>query len=73
MAYFSNGSEGLDWQEANCVRCANADDLGACAIWDVHLMFNGEEPMRPVLDALIPFGVTGNGPCKVFRAAVEGS
>ena len=69
MAHFSCGTEGLDWQARNCDRCLNADDLGACAIWDAHLMFNGDEDARRVLDTLIPFGVTGNGPCELLRVA----
>ena len=45
MAYFSNGSEGMAWQERNCDRCVNYLDNGdgrgpGCPIWDVHMIHN---------------------------------
>jgi hypothetical protein len=67
MGYFSNGSEGLDWQVHNCDKCLNADELGACAIWDAHLLYNGEEGKKDVLNMLIPKDGIWNGQCKLLR------
>lgn len=67
MAYFANGTEGLDYQEHYCFRCRNwgADKLSeksgseGCPIWDAHLLFayelaNSKGAGKQILDALIP-------------------
>lgn len=64
MAYFSNGTEGMDWEERNCVHCANArsEDDGGCPITDLHFEFNYEQgtkgktakTIKHFLDVLIP-------------------
>ena len=46
MGYFSNGSEGFDYQERYCIRCLNWRDNGTgsegCPIMDLHAMWNYE-------------------------------
>ncbi len=73
MAYFSNGTEGLSYQEHYCFRCEHEED--GCAIWDAHLFYCREKAARPVLDMLIPMvdhtfkdGVTLKvaGACRFF-------
>lgn len=68
MGYFSNGTEGLIYQEAYCFRCRNfgADKLSekteveGCPIWDLHLLWSydlcndHENPGKQMLDTLIP-------------------
>jgi hypothetical protein len=67
MAYFSNGTEGLMYQERYCMRCQNwgrdrlTDKSGepGCPIWDAHLLYayeecNSESNAKYILDALIP-------------------
>ena len=78
MGYFSNGTEGLDYQEHYCFRCLNYQD-GGCEIWDAHLLYNGEEEQGKVLDMLIPIEsimktyngreieLSVNGECRLFR------
>lgn len=66
MAYFSNGSEGAQYQEIYCVRCANYRDKDdgrgpGCPVWDVHLLYAYEEAnetsnAKYILDILIPIG-----------------
>lgn len=77
MAYFSNGTEGREYQKRYCLRCVNYRDKEdgrgyGCVIWDVHLLFNGKEKYSPVLDVLIPrCGAAGNGACALFTEVVE--
>lgn len=67
MAYFSNGTEGDMYQERYCSRCSHgqSDD---CAVWDAHLMYNGEGGARDVLDWLIPIVNGWPGKCRMFNA-----
>jgi hypothetical protein len=67
MAYFANGTEGLDYQERYCMRCRNwgidklSENSGeeGCPIWDLHLLYSYEEcnstsNAKMMLDTLIP-------------------
>lgn len=70
MAYFSNGIQGMAYEEKYCCRCVHRHgsppDLenGMCAVWLAHQLYNyegvnpkdGEQPpsVRHVLDLLIP-------------------
>lgn len=59
MAYFSNGTEGLDYQERYCFRCQHWDERVGCPIWLAHELFayqlcNSKEPGKEILDLLIP-------------------
>jgi hypothetical protein len=66
MAYFSNGTEGMMYQEQWCDRCQNFRDLDdgrghGCPIWDAHLLYAYEEcgkksNAKSILDLLIPAG-----------------
>lgn len=56
MGYFSNGSEGLDFQGQFCFQCVNWRDLDdgrgeGCPIWDLHLLWNYDqfEREKPVI------------------------
>jgi hypothetical protein len=55
MGYFSNGSEGMMYQEHYCDRCVHDKDQ-SCPIWAAHLLFNYDECNKPesVLHMLIP-------------------
>lgn len=70
MAYFSNGTEGMDYESKYCDRCANnrehpGEPLGddpSCAVWDLHLHYNYTQhrqtelgkAIKHVLASLIP-------------------
>lgn len=74
MGYFSNGSEGDDYQNKYCSRCQHLDEDGGCPVFDAHLLYNypaldeGQEKLRGVLNMLIPRGEDGlgNEQCKMF-------
>jgi hypothetical protein len=74
MGYFSNGSEGDYYRSKWCDRCANDGDeryeIG-CAVWDVHLLYNGDqfenETVKNLLETLIPRDGAFNGQCRMFR------
>ncbi len=67
MGYFSNGSEGRDYQERFCKLCVH-DVKEDCRVWLAHLMENGNKESRTVLDALIPRTADGcgNEQCTMF-------
>lgn len=71
MGYFSNGSEGMDYQERYCLRCVNEEVLdGGCPVWDAHLLFNyrqhDDEEIASVLDRFIPRDGVVNKECTMF-------
>ena len=45
MGYFSNGSEGMDYQAAWCDRCVHGEsDEGLyCPVWAMHLDWNSDQ------------------------------
>ena len=68
MGYFSNGTEGMAYQERYCLKCRHWRDLRdgrgeGCPVWDAHLIFNRDEGSEGVLDLLIP----RKGPGGVFN------
>ena len=66
MGYFSNGTEGISYQEHYCYNCVNfrnkegIPDSEGCAIWDLHWRWVGEKENKEVkqeaLDHFIPQG-----------------
>jgi hypothetical protein len=69
MGYFANGTEGADYQETYCVKCAH-DQNNDCPVWLMHLLWNYEQhkddEIRASLDRLIPFKDGENQQCKMF-------
>ena len=64
MAYFSNGTEGMDYQARYCDNCVH-DREQSCPVWGLHLAYAYEEcnndgendPLtnaKSMLDTLIP-------------------
>lgn len=75
MGYFSNGTEGIDYQERYCIECINyttRDGEGAegCPVWDMHLIHNYEQctnkTINDLLCELIPQDGIHNERCKMF-------
>ena len=60
MGHFSNGTEGMMYQEEYCERCLNYRDKDdgrgyGCPIWDAHLIADFQnKDHRYILDVLIP-------------------
>lgn len=80
MGYFSNGTEGMAYQERYCAHCRNCGDEKSdfgCAVWDLHTLYQGERdysaedggPVGRLLDSLIPRVQGGlyNGLCLMYR------
>ena len=79
MGYFSNGSEGDNYQYHYCEQCKNWIDLddnrgAGCPIWDMHLSFNGNKDMKFWLDEFIPTKDGHNQQCRFYvnNGDVEG-
>ena len=82
MGYFSNGSEGMDYEERYCRKCIHfgPEEGPGCPVWGAHLAFNyqvcndpPESPGKGILDALIPMSEDGlsNLQCKMFVELVR--
>lgn len=73
MGYFSNGTEGMSYQERYCDRCRH-DANGDCPVWNAHLMFNGSSAPETdsILQMLIPShdGIN-NDQCAMFVLDAE--
>lgn len=67
MAYFSNGTEGMIYEEKYCSRCVHND---GCPVWGLHFEQNytKNEEIRSILDYLIPRRKDGLGNelCRMF-------
>lgn len=73
MAYFSNGTEGMDFEAMVCVNCRHSicDEDGQCPIMLIHQMFNyeqwGNARLNQVLEILIPRDTDGfSRKCSMF-------
>lgn len=79
MGYFSNGTEGMMYEEQYCSRCVHQDADGAgCPVWNLHLDYSYElcndkqHPGKVMLDTLIPPDKQHpafNGQCAMFHAS----
>lgn len=71
MGYFSNGTEGMDYQYRYCNHCMN-DIKGDCPVWLLHLVYNYDQnkdaEIGKILDLLIPISKDkiGNDQCRMF-------
>lgn len=71
MGYFSNGSEGHDYQTRYCSRCIH-DVNQDCPVWGAHLTYNSDScrdrKLRELLNVLIPMTENGlwNKQCAMF-------
>ena len=86
MGYFSNGTEGMAFEEAWCSRCVHSDISGdreigvdpACPVWFAHQLFaydlcNEEEHAgKVILDMLIPQRDLANE-CAMFHPIDAGA
>ena len=69
MAYFSNGSEGSDYEEKYCAGCCNGGQDNMCPVWHAHFLYayaSAGDPRREVLDLLIPMDGTFAGKCAMY-------
>lgn len=75
MGYFSNGTEGMNYQSRYCDKCKNYRDLNdgrgpGCAIWDLHLLHSYDDCNndKSYLHFLIPRTKDGlgNEKCTMF-------
>jgi len=67
MGYFSNGSEGMDYEHNYCSKCYWGDK--ACMIWLAHLEYQGDGHDK-ILDLFIPRAKDGlsNEICTMFMS-----
>ena len=70
MAHFSNGTEGMVYEEMYCFRCIHCpDEENGCAVWDAHFLYNGDKEKQDLLDLLIPMKKDGlqADQCSMFK------
>lgn len=65
MGYFSNGTEGMMYEDQYCSKCQHQGD---CAVWDAHMIFNYDECNKKdsLLHFFIPRDGIRNERCKMF-------
>lgn len=75
MGYFSNGTEGMDYEDRYCSRCVHGDDPEKdhwCPVWSLHKDRNYAEANKKdsFLHELIPLSKDGlgNEQCLMFVA-----
>ena len=81
MGYFSNGTEGMDYEARWCNRCQHEGppDGPGCVVWLAHILHNYKECNKKdsILHLLIPRSKDGlsNEQCAMFveRATGEGT
>ena len=70
MGYFSNGSEGVDYECKYCSECHHQDlDGRGCAVWEAHMLYNYEQcnDEDSILHILIPRSKDDfNEKCRMF-------
>jgi len=70
MGYFSNGTEGMMYEDQYCSRCIHGD---SCAVWAAHMIHNYDECNNDnsILHMLIPRTENGlgNQECRMFHEA----
>ena len=76
MGYFSNGSEGDNYEATYCSRCVHreSDDGTGCAVWLAHMLYNYDECNndKSILHLLIPRAKPiGNKQCRMFHDGRE--
>jgi hypothetical protein len=60
MGYFSNGTEGMDYEAAYCSRCEHYDEDGFCPVLDIHALYNYDQfkpqniDIEDILNRLVP-------------------
>ena len=69
MGYFSNGTQGICYEEKYCCDCVHYD---ACRVWLLHLDYNygqfkeENKEIKKILDMFIPQIGLGNGKCTMY-------
>ena len=72
MGYFSNGTEGMDYEAKYCARCIHNQEEAGCAVLLAHQLYNYDECNKPdsILHILIPRDARGyNEKCAMFIEA----
>jgi hypothetical protein len=63
MGYFSNGSEGMRYEDEYCAHCIHGNTEDGCPVWWLHALYNysqcedsdrGHVMFGEILDILIP-------------------
>lgn len=67
MGYFSNGTEGMMYEDAYCNKCEHNTEDG-CPIWLAHIAFNyrQKKEVEEILNMLIPREGISNGKCVMY-------
>jgi hypothetical protein len=82
MAYFPNGTSGMDYADQYCANCVHENEDGPyCPIWSLHVLHNYDQcgkgktakAWKEVLSSLIPETKDGLSAeqCTMFRAKAD--
>lgn len=87
MAYFSNGTEGMEYESRYCDRCVNnrpvkgMPEMKACPVWDLHHEYNYAQckteteigkTLNEILESFIPTDAQSfAGECLMFLESTQ--
>lgn len=76
MAYFSNGTSGMMYEEEYCSKCEHGPssvDEACCPVWHAHMMHNYDECNNDasILDILIPMEGCFPKKCTMFIRRIK--
>jgi len=72
MAYFSNGTQGMDYEDKYCFHCIHSKELDFCPCWAAHKLWNHEEAHNQdsILHKMIPMVEFVPQECIFFKRRV---
>ena len=75
MGYSSNGTEGMDYEEAHCLKCIHSPTFRGCPVWEAHMLWNYDEFNKPdsILHKMIPRAKLGNERCIFWYERKDGA
>ena len=77
MGYFSNGTEGLIYEEDYCHQCINYGTPNkGCPVWGIHLFYNYDQHKNKIIEDMlswfIPRNKKGeNKKCNMFKETLK--
>lgn len=75
MAYFSNSTEGMEFEDSVCAGCLHheKDEGAVCPVMGAHIAYQGTKEARGVLDMLISRNEKHEAVCHLFVEAPGGT
>lgn len=68
MGYFSNGTEGFEYESKYCANCVHENEETGCPIMNAHFLYNYTDinDVQEILNIFIPRKDVWNEQCEMF-------